>query len=222
LYTNATQGLLENTRVISTDEKSGMQALERKFTPMKSGKVERQDHEYIRHGTQCLIANLDIATGQIIAPTIGDTRTEVDFVNHIKKTVATDPNKKWIFVTDQLNIHKSEGLVRFVAELEGVDQTSLGKKTKHGIVKNMVSREKFLTNQEHQVSFVYTPKHSSWLNQIECWFSILARRLLKRLVTVSVDELKAKVMSFIEYHNSTTAKPLKWLCSRKIKRSGNK
>lgn len=206
---------------MSTDEKSGMQALERKITPMKSGQVERRDHEYKRHGTQCLIANLDVATGQIISPTIGDTRTEEDFLRHIKNTVATDPDKKWIFITDQLNTHKSEGLVRFVAELEDIDHETLGKKRKNGILKDMTSRETFLTDKNHQVSFVYTPKHSSWLNQIECWFSILSRRLLKRLVTRSVDELKTKVIDFIKYHNETAAKPFKWLCSRKIKRSEN-
>ena len=107
MYNKATEGLLENTRVISTDEKSGMQALERKTTQMKAGQVERHDHEYIRHGTQCLIANLDVATGKIVSPTLGETRTEEDFVRHIKNTVATDPDKNWIFVTDQLNTHKS-------------------------------------------------------------------------------------------------------------------
>lgn len=218
MYNKATEGLLENTRVISTDEKSGMQALERKTTQMKAGQVERHDHEYIRHGTQCLIANLDVATGKIVSPTLGETRTEEDFVRHIKNTVATDPDKSWIFVTDQLNTHKSEGLVRLVADLEGIEQASLGKKRKRGILKDMKSREAFLTDQKHQVSFVYTPKHSSWMNQIECWFSILSRRLLKRLISKSKEELQIKVMSFIEYHNATAAKPFKWLCSRKIKR----
>lgn len=221
MYTRANQDSLKNTRVISTDEKSGMQALERKVTRMKSGQTERQDHEYVRHGTQCLIANLDIATGQIISPTIGYRRTEEDFLGHIKKTVATDPNAKWIFVTDQLNTHKSESLVRYVAELEGIEQGSLGKVRKRGIVRDMISREEFLTDQSHQVSFVYTPKHASWLNQVECWFSILTRRLLKRLVTTSVNELKTKVLEFIQYYNETTAKPLKWLCSRKVRRFTN-
>jgi len=220
LYTSASQGLLENTRVMSTDEKSGMQSLERKTTPMKPGQVERQDHEYVRHGTQCLIANLDVATGQIVSPTIGFRRTEEDFVEHIKRTVATDPDARWIFIMDQLNTHKSESLVRYVADLENIEQSTLGKVRKRGVVKDMSSREKFLTDQSHQVSFVYTPKHASWLNQIECWFSILARRLLKRLITTSVTELKAKVMEFITYYNGTTAKPLKWICSRKIKRPG--
>ena len=122
----------------------------------------------------------DVATGKIISPTIGYRRTEEDFVEHIKKTVATDPKAKWIFVTDQLNTHKSESLVRYIADLENIEQSSLGKVRKRGIVKNMASREEFLTDQNHKVSFVYTPKHASWLNQVECWFSILARRLLKQ------------------------------------------
>jgi transposase len=60
------------------------------------------------------------------------------------------------------------------------------------------------------VRFVYVPKHSSWLNQIEIWFSILMRRLLKRASFTSTDDLQARILAFIGYFNRTMAKPFKW------------
>lgn len=186
-----------------------MQALERKITEMKPGRPERKDSNYVRHGTQCLIANFNVATGEIVSPTIGDTRTEADFLKHIINTINVDSNGKWIIILDQLNIHKSESLVKFVAEACGITM-DLGEKGKKGILKNMETRMKFLSNQEHRISFFYTPKHASWLNQIEVWFSILSARLLKRLSVKSKKELKNKVLDFISYFNKTAAKAFKW------------
>ena len=202
---------------MSTDEKTGIQALERAAPtkPMQpgvagqAGKVERQEYEYIRHGTQCLIANFEVATGKQIAPTIGATRTEPDFVAHIAQTVATAPSDHWIFIADQLNTHQSESLVRWVAQAIG-STDDLGEKGKSGILKSMSSRAEFLTHSEHRIRFVYTPKHCSWLNQIEMWFSILVRRLLKRASFTSTDELRQRILEFIEYFNRILAKPFKW------------
>ena len=196
--------------MISCDEKSGMQALEREITAMTSSHVERQDNSYERHGTQCLIANLDVATGEILSPTVQETRTEEDFEKHIKKTIETDPEAKWVFVVDQLNTHKSESLVFLVATLCGLTDIDLGVKGASGILKNMETRKAFLTDPEHRIRFIYTPKHASWLNQVEIWFSILVRRLLTRLSVKSTIELKGKVLDFIEYFNRTMAKPFKW------------
>lgn len=195
--------------VISCDEKTGIQALERIITPMKAGRPERQDHEYERHGTQCLIANLEIATGKIIAPTIRSTRKEKDFARHIKKTIETDPNAKWIFITDNLNTHQSESLVRDVAKACKIKE-ELGKKGRKGILKSMQTRTAFLSDLDHRIRFIYTPKHASWLNQVEIWFSILVSRLLKRLSVSSKSELKQKISGFIDYFNATMAKPFKW------------
>jgi len=175
-----------------------MQALEREITPMNA------NHSYERHGTQCLIANFDIATGQVIYPSIQETRTEADFESHIKTTIASDPDAEWIFVLDQLNTHKSESLVLLVASLCGISDTDLGIKGKSGILKNMETRKQFLINPEHRIRFIFTPKHASWLNQVEIWFSILVRRLLSRLSVKSTAELKDKVL------NQTMAKPFKW------------
>ena len=194
----------------SVDEKTGMQALGRESSPMRPGKPERHDHEYQRHGTQCLIANLDVATGKIMSPSLGDTRTEDDFLSHIKQTIARSPTSSWVLVMDQLNTHKSDSLVRFIAKECGIDG-DLGQKGKSGILKSMESRAEFLSDKNHRIRIVYTPKHASWLNQIECWFGILVRRLLKRLVVKSKEEMNEKILAFIDYYNKTMAKPFKWL-----------
>ena len=196
--------------VCSVDEKTGMQALGRESSPMKLGKLERHDHEYQRYGTQCLIANLDIATGKIMSPSLGDTRTEEDFLSHIKQTIAQSPTSSWILVMDQLNTHKSESLVRFIAKACGIEG-DLGQKGKSGILKSMESRAEFLSDKNHRIRIVYTPKHASWLNQIECWFGLLVRRLLRRLVVKSKEEMNEKILAFIDYYNKTMAKPFKWL-----------
>lgn len=195
--------------VISCDEKTGIQALERVITPMKRGQWERQDHEYERHGTQCLIANFEIATGKIICPTLGDTRTEKDFEKHIRQTVRTNPEASWIFIVDNLNTHQSESLVRYVAKACRI-KNQLGTKGKCGILKSMETRSAFLSDLTHRIRFVYTPKHASWLNQVECWFSILVKRLLKRLSVKSTQELSSKISGFIDYFNVTMAKTFKW------------
>jgi putative transposase len=128
----------------------------------------------------------------------------------VQAVVATDPKAtRWHVVCDQLNTHQSESLVRWVAELSGV-QEELGVKGESGILASMPSRAAFLSDPTHKVVFHYTPKHSSWLNQIEIWLSILVRKLLKRGSFTSVGELQAKVLAFIEYYNHTMAKPFKW------------
>ena len=211
LYEQAPQLAQRGIHVVSTDEKTGIQALQRAqpTKPMRPGQPALIEHEYIRHGTQTLIANLDVATGHCRAPSIGDTRTEADFVAHIQQAVAQDPDGTWIFILDQLNTHKSESLVRFVAEACGL-QEDLGVKGKQGILQSMSSRMAFLRDETHRIRFVYTPKHTSWLNQIEIWFSILVRRLLKRGNFSSVNELRERILAFIEYFNETMAKPFKW------------
>jgi len=120
----------ENTHTVSVDKMPSLQALERidKTIPMQLGKPERIEYEYKRHGTLCLIGNWDVVLGQMIAPTIRETRTEEDFAWHIHHTVQTDTEAGWAFVVDNLNTHCSETLVRYVARLEGVDETTLGKK----------------------------------------------------------------------------------------------
>lgn len=90
--------------------------------------MTKQEFEYTRHGTTTLTAGLDVVTGRIVSPTLEATRTEPEFVDHIARTVSIDPTGEWIFIVDNLNTHASEGLVEWVAEQCGIED-SLGKKT---------------------------------------------------------------------------------------------
>jgi len=191
---------------------SGIQALERKAAdlPLSPGHIQRREFEYIRHGTQTLIANFDVVSGQVVAASCGNTRTEADFVAHIEQTITSDPEAtRWHFVVDSLNTHRSATLVQLVAEHEGLD-INLGVKGKSGILKSMKTRTAFLSNPDHKIVFHYTPVHASWLNQIEIWFSILYRKLLKRASFSSQADLKTRLLEFIDYFNRTMAKPFKW------------
>lgn len=196
--------------IVSCDEMTGIQALERiaPTKPMRPEQEERREFEYIRHGTLSLIANFDVASGQIVAPSLGPRRTEADFAAHISQTIDTDPDAVWLFVTDQLNTHQSETLVRLVAERCGCS-ADLGMKGESGVLQSMPSRAAFLSDPTHRIQFVYVPKHTSWLNQIEIWFSILVRRVIKRGNFPSVDALRERILAFITYFNQT-AKPFRW------------
>jgi hypothetical protein len=145
----------------------------------------------------------------LIAPTIGPTRTEADFAGHIERTVATDPKGSWVFVVDNLNIHGSESLVELVADACEVP-TDLGKKGERGVLKSVASRQAFLSESSHRIRFVYLPKHSSWLNQIEVIFGVIMRKVIRRGSFSSVDDLRTKVLNFIAYFNRVFAKPFRW------------
>ena len=211
LYAEAAQlGENEGKHIISNDEMTGIQALERKHPtrPMKVGELEKREFEYIRHGTQALIASFNVATGKVFG-TVADTRTEADYVAHLEQLWDSDFDSEWIMIVDQLNTHKSESLVRVVA-LRCDLGIELGEKGKSGILHSMVTRAEFLQDAHHRIRFVYTPKHCSWLNQIEIWFSILWRRVLKRGAFDSREALRQRLLDFIEYFNRTLAKPFKW------------
>ena len=190
---------------------TGIQALERisEELPISREKPVAIEFEYKRHGTQTLIAGFNVQTGQTYG-ICGDTRKEEDFASFIESSIQNNPNyKKYHFVLDQLNTHKSETLVKLVAKLIG-DEQDLGIKGEKGILKSMKTREAYLMNPQHNICFHYTPKHCSWLNQIEIWFGILMRKVINRGSFTSKENLKTKILSFIEYFNKSLAKPFTW------------
>lgn len=203
-----------DTHTYCVDEMTGIQALGKVAAtlPMKPGLIERPEFEYDRHGTLTLIGNFHVVTGELIAPTLGPTRTEADFAAHIEKTIQLDPQARYVFVLDNLNTHCSATLVEMVARLCGLDG-DLGKKGKRGVLQSLKSRQEFLADMSHRIRFVYTPKHTSWLNQIEIVFGVIMRKVVRRGNFTSVEDLRAKLLAFIEYFNQVFAKPFKWTYS---------
>jgi transposase len=212
LYQTAQARAKQGEATVSTDEMTGVQALERKHPdlPMQPGHVLRREFEYKRHGTLSFIVNFDVAGGRVGQVSAGPTRNEADFLAHIQRTVEANPAiVQWHFITDNLNTHQSDSLVRYVAAESDLD-LDLGIKGQSGILASLESRAAFLSDPTHRIVFHYTPKHASWMNQVEIWFSILSRKLLKRGNFTSVTDLKAKVLAFIAYFNRTMAKPFRW------------
>ena len=201
-----------NTHTVCVDEMTGVQANERRAEtkPPKPGQIAKEEFNYTRHGALCVIGNWNVVLGQMIETTITEKRDNEDFARHIERMVATDAEAGWVIVVDNLNIHYGVPLVRSVAKMLGIDPSSLGQVKKHGVLKSMETRRAFVSDTSHRIRFVFTPKHSSWLNQIEIIFGVISRRVLRSGSFSSKLDLKDKLERFIDYFNRAFAKPMNW------------
>lgn len=210
-----------NTHTVCVDEMTSLQANERcaETKLPQPGQTAKEEFQYTRHGTVCLIGNWHVVRGQMLAATISETRDNQDFATHIEQTVATDPQASWRFIVDNLNTHCGEPLARVVADLLGIDAATLGVAGRQGILKTMATRRAFLSDASHRIRFIYLPKHSSWLNQIEIIFGIINRRVLRRGSFTSKSDLVQKLHRFLTYFNETIAKPMNWTYTGRPTRS---
>lgn len=213
LILSSVQQLDPRRHVVSVDEKTGIQALERieAVAPQSQGGHKRREFEYTRHGTTCLMAAIDVGTGDIVSNRLHPTRNEADFAEFIEQTVAQFPQEdEVVILADQLNTHMSETLVKWVADKLSFEG-DLGKKGLTGVLKSMESRREFLENPQHRIRFVFTPKHCSWLNPIENWFAKLQRHVITNGNFSSVSQLENKILAYIHFYNRCLVKPMKWV-----------
>jgi transposase len=201
-----------HTHTVCVDEMTGLQANERRAETKlpQPGQIAKEEHQYTRHGAVCVTGNWQVVQGQLLPPTISETRDNRDFAQHIEKTIALDPAAGWVFIADNLNTHCGEPLVRLVADQLGIDPATLGAAEKAGFLKSMASRRTFLSDPSHRIRFVYLPKHSSWLNQIEIIFGVIQRRVIRRGSFTSKQDLIDKLQHFVQYFNATMAQPMNW------------
>ncbi len=163
------------------------------------------------------MAAVNVADGKMLHHQLNPTRTENDFCGFIQQTcqpLLADPQAEVILLADQLNTHLSESLVRWIAQQIGFNG-ELGKKDHHGILHNQPSRMAFLEEDTHRIRFVFTPKHSSWLNAVENWFAKLQRHVITNGNFSSVKELNGKIepggrAHYIRYYNDGLSKPFNW------------
>jgi hypothetical protein len=205
LYVNALRFYEQGRLVICADEKTGMQILQRLYPtqPAQPGKPEKREHEYIRHGVRALIASFVVPTGQVIW-NLGKTRTSEDFAAHLANVVHQLPvMNRYDWVVDNLNTHWSLDLCRLVAQW--CDVPCVPKALRRG-----AQRRAFLSDPTQRHVFHFTPKHGSWLNQVELWFSVFARRFLKRGDFCSVEDFATRLLDYLDVYNTHHAHPYRW------------
>jgi hypothetical protein len=191
--------------VICTDEKTGMQMLQRKYPtpPIAPGQPEKREHAYIRHGTRALRASLVVPTGPVVW-NLGATRTSADFVAHLTPVVQQLPDmNRYDWVVENLNTHWSLAVCRLLAQWCQVPCVA-------NDLHRGGQRRAFLSDPSHKPGFHFTPRHGSWLHQVELWFSVLARRFLKRGDCSSAQDFAARLSDYLEVYNTHQAHPYRW------------
>ncbi len=205
LYVQALRFYQQGRVVICADEKTGMQILQRAHPtqPVQPGKPEKREHEYIRHGARALLASFVVPTGQLVWH-LGQTRTSADWAAHLTHVVQQLPAmQRYDWVVDNLNTHWSLAVCRLVAQWCHIPYCP--KTLQRG-----VQRRAFLSDPTHQHVFHFTPKHGSWLNQVELWLSVLARRFLKRGDFASAHDFETRLGDYMEIYNTHHAHPYRW------------
>src|SRR5215471_3577541 len=205
LYLQALRFYQEGRLVICADEKTGMQILQRCFPtqPAQPGKPEKREYEYIRHGVRVLLASFVVPTGRLVW-NLGPTRTSADWAAHLANVVRQLPAmQRYDWVVDNLNTHWSLEVCQLVAQWCAVPFSP--KALQRG-----TQRRAFLCDPTHKHVFHFTPKHGSWLNQVELWFSVLARRFLKRGDYHSAQDFTTRLEDYLEVYNTHHAHPYRW------------
>ncbi len=219
LYLDAFRLFGRGELVVSADEKTGIQALQRLHPtlPPRPGQIERREFEYIRHGVRCLIGSLVVPTGQVFG-SVTAQRGSWDFVRHVRDVVEAFPHiKRFHWVLDNLNTHWTLELCRYLAKDSGCWVKGMEKQLRTGR-----ERRAFLTAGMARHVVHFTPKHGSWLNQVEIWFGVLSRRVLRRGDFTSVADLTQKILAFIAHYNAYQAHPYEWTYTGKPGASGDK
>jgi transposase len=219
LYLKALALYSQGELVVSVDEKTSIQALERLHATLtaRPGQIERREFEYVRHGTRCLIGTLVVPTGQVVG-SVTARRGKWDFVRHLRDVVEAFPHtKRFHWVMDNLNTHWTLELCRYLAFESGCWAKGMEKRLRTG-----KARRAFLTAGCGRHIVHFTPKHGSWLNQVEIWFGVLSRRVLRRGDFASVEDLARKIVAYITHYNAHFAHPYAWTYTGKPGVSGDK
>ena len=205
LYLDSPRFYQEGRLVLCSDEKTGMQILERKYPtkPARPGQIEKREFEYLRHGTRALLATFCVPTGKVVW-NLGPTRTSVDWVGHLEHVAVQFPQmKRFDWVVDNLNTHWSLDVCKWVAERSGIPFDAQALRTGE-------QRRKFLSDPGHKHVFHFTPIHGSWLNQVELFFSVLSRRFLKRGDFSGAQSFEQRLDAWLTAYNRDHAHPYRW------------